>query len=150
MHMNEQYQLYGWQHRNILHWAVRAKSIFAVTNFKSTFQGRKGNPNLNFLVRIFSGGVGVFHLKDWGPKSSVCPSKPRKTKLFGGISWDFARISRGCPKSLRKKRFVFISSPLSLGEHDRKFATKNPLHFFTPRVSTFHHLELLGPLSCNK
>ena len=56
-------------------------------------QGKK-NPNPNFLVRISSGGVGVFHVKGWGPKSSVCPSKPRENKLFGGIS-------RGCPtKSL--------------------------------------------------
>ena len=31
-------------------------------------------------------------------------SKPRKTKLFGGISRDFAGISRGHPKSLREKR----------------------------------------------
>ena len=29
---------------------------------------------------------GVLHVKGWGPKSSVCPSKPRETKLFGGIS----------------------------------------------------------------
>ena len=45
----------------------------------------------NFLVRICSGGVGVFHVNGWGPKSSVCPSKPRETKLLGGISWDFCR-----------------------------------------------------------
>ena len=41
-------------------------------------------------------------MKGWGPKSSVCPSKPRETKLFGRISRDFAGISRGGPKSLRK------------------------------------------------
>ena len=34
-------------------------------------------------------GVGVFHVKGSGPKSSVCPSKPRETKLLGGISRDF-------------------------------------------------------------
>ena len=55
------------------------------------FKGRNGNPNPNFLVRISSGGVGVFHVNGWGPKSSVCPSKPRKTKLLGGISQDFWR-----------------------------------------------------------
>ena len=64
---------------------------------------RKKNPNPNFLVRIFSGGVGVFHVKGWGPKSSVCPSKPRESNFFGGISRDFAGISRKRPKSLRKK-----------------------------------------------
>ena len=51
-------------------------------------QARKRNPNLNFLVQIFSGGVGVFHVKGWGPKSSVCPSKPGKPNFFGGISRD--------------------------------------------------------------
>ena len=34
--------------------------------------------------RTSSVGVGVFHVKGWGPKSSVCPSNPRKTKFFGG------------------------------------------------------------------
>ena len=45
-------------------------------------QASKRDPNLNFLVRIFSGGVGVFHVKGWGPKSSVCPSKPGKYRTF--------------------------------------------------------------------
>ena len=49
-------------------------------------------------VRISSGGVGFFHVKRWGPKSSVCPSKPRESKVFSGISWDFAGISRGAQK----------------------------------------------------
>ena len=72
-------------------------------------QARKRNPNPNFLVRIFSGGVRVFHLKGWGPKSSVCPSKPGKLNFFGGISRDFAGISRRRPKSLRKKVCVQVS-----------------------------------------
>ena len=62
-------------------------------------QGRRRNPNPNFLVQISSGGV---HAKGWGPKNSVCPSKPREAKVFGGISRDFAGISRNCLKSLRK------------------------------------------------
>ena len=69
--------------------------------FLASLSGKKRNPNLNFLVQIFSGGAGVFHVKGWGPKSSVCPSKPGKPNLFGGISRDFAGISRRCPKSLR-------------------------------------------------
>ena len=36
-----------------------------------------------------------------------------------------------------------------MGKIDRIFATKNPPHF-TPKVTKFRHLELLGPLSCNK
>ena len=75
------------------------------------FQARERNPNPNFLVRIFSGGVGVFHVKGWGPKSLICPSKPEKSNFFGGISRDFAGISRKCPKSLRKKSLCSIFGP---------------------------------------
>ena len=42
-----------------------------------------------------------------GAKSSVCPSKPRETKLFGGISRDIL----GVPKSLRKKGSCSILVP---------------------------------------
>ena len=65
----------------------------------SLFQARKRNPNLNFLIQIFSGGVGVSHVEGWGPKSSVCPSKSGKPNFFGGISRDFAGISQRRPKS---------------------------------------------------
>ena len=34
-------------------------------------------------------------MKGWGPKRSVCPSKPGKPNFFGGISWDFAGIRGG-------------------------------------------------------
>ena len=75
------------------------------------YQGGEKNPNPNFLVRIFSGGVGVFHVNGWGPKSSIRPSKPGKSNFLGGISRDFAGISRGRPKSLRKKSLCSISVP---------------------------------------
>ena len=52
-------------------------------------------------------------MKGWGPKSSVCPSKPGNQAFLGGISRVFAGISRWCPKSLRKKKFVFNFWPLS-------------------------------------
>ena len=90
------------------------------------FQARKRNPNPNFLVRISSGGVGVCHVKGWGPKSSVCPSKPRKTKLFGGISRDFAGIFQGRPKSLRKKKLVFNLRPLNFQPSYRRGQVDNP------------------------
>ena len=67
-------------------------------------QGRKRNPNPNFLIRISLGGVGV--LKEWRPKSSVCPSKPRETKLFRAISRDFFRDIPELPKRFEKERFV--------------------------------------------
>ena len=64
----------------------------------------KGTPNLNFLVRISSAGVGVFHMKGVGAKQfGMSPRNPGNQTLLGGISRDFAGISRKCPKSLRKK-----------------------------------------------
>ena len=53
-------------------------------------------------------------MKGWGPKSSVCPSKHRKTKHFGRISQDFAGISEGRPKNLRKNCSCSISGPCSM------------------------------------
>ena len=50
-------------------------------------------------------------MNGWGPKSSVCPSKPRESNFFGGISRDFAGISRKRPKSLRKKCLGSILVP---------------------------------------
>ena len=79
---------------------------------KTLLRHGKTNPNLNFLAPIFSGGVGVFHTKGWGPKKfRYVPSKPRESYFFGGISRDFAGISRSCPKSLRKKVWVQFSFP---------------------------------------
>ena len=43
----------------------------------------------------------------WGPKSSVCPSKPGKPNFFGGISRDFAGNTPEVPEKFEKKRFVF-------------------------------------------
>ena len=79
------------------------------------FQARKRNPNLNFLVRIFSGGGVVFHVKGWGPKSSVCLSKPRKIKVFWrdipGFCWDIPGRAR---KAWEKKSLCSILVPYSL------------------------------------
>ena len=87
-------------------------------------QARKRNPSPNFLVQISSGGVGFFHVKGWGPKSSVCPSKPRKTKLFGGISRDFCWDIPGTPENVEKKRlcskFCSLFRPSKLGTRSRR------------------------------
>ena len=56
---------------------------------------------------ISSGGVGVFHAKGCGPKSSACPLKPRETKLSGGISRDFRRDILEAPEKSEKIMFVF-------------------------------------------
>ena len=71
------------------------------------FSGKKKEPKRKRLVRISFGGVGVFHVQGWGSKSLVCPSKPRETKLFGGISRDFRRDVPGAPEKFEKKRLVF-------------------------------------------
>ena len=68
--------------------------------------GKKKEPNPNSLL---SGDLllGVFHVKGRGPKSSVCPSKPRETKLFWwdipGFGWDIP----AAPEKFEKKRSVF-------------------------------------------
>ena len=51
-------------------------------------------------------------MKGWGPKSSTCPSKPRETKLFGGISRNFCRDIPEAPEKVKKKKFVLNSRPL--------------------------------------
>ena len=94
-------------------------------------------------------------MKGWGPKSSVCPSKPRETKLFGGISRDFAGISRDfagisrwCPKSLRKKRFVFNSRRLFRGQRNNEhFNITPPENKFMCLVS--HYSALGDTISCD-
>ena len=57
-------------------------------------------------------------MEGWGPKSSVCPSKPRKSNFLGGISRNLAGISQRRPKSLRKKH-VFNFWPLNLPRKTR-------------------------------
>ena len=78
-------------------------------------QGRKKEPKPKLLVRISSGGVGVFHVNGVGPKSSVWPSKPRESKLFGGISRDFCRDIPGAPEKFEKIKHVQFR-PLILEE----------------------------------
>ena len=98
-------------------------------------QARKRDPNPNFLVRISSGGVAVFHVKGWGPKSSVCPSKPRETKFFGGISRDFAGIPgifRGYPEKFEKNICVQFWAPTCRripGKSSQIYTTKIPETF---------------------
>ena len=58
----------------------------------------KGAHTQNSWVRIPPDRVGVFHMKGLEPKSSVCPSKLRKTKPFGGISRHFCWDIPGAPE----------------------------------------------------
>ena len=65
-----------------------AQSITMCTMWNES-QARERNPNPKFLVRMSSGGVGVFHVKGWGPKSSVCSSETQGNQLLSGISQVF-------------------------------------------------------------
>ena len=51
-------------------------------------------------------------MKGWGPKSSVCPSKPRETKLFWRDMPGFCRDIAEVPEKLRKKCLGSISGPI--------------------------------------
>ena len=43
-------------------------------------------------------------MKRCGPKSSACPSKPRESKLFGGVSQDFWRDGPELPDKPEKRK----------------------------------------------
>ena len=73
--------------------------------------GTKKEPKPKLFGPDIFGWGGGLPREGVGPKSSVCPSKPRETKLFGGISRDFAGISWKCPKSLREKGLCSILVP---------------------------------------
>ena len=75
-------------------------------------QGRKRNPNPNFLAWISSGGVGGLRREGVGGQKCGIFSRPRETKLFGGISLDFCRDILRTPEKFEKKMFVFNSRPL--------------------------------------
>ena len=100
--------------RKCLIFKIRSYSARLDLKNKRSFLRRKRNRSPNFLVRISSGWLGVFHMKGWGPKSSVCSSKRRETKLFGGISREFCRDISGSPKNLSKNVCVQFSSPSSV------------------------------------
>ena len=68
--------------------------------------------NPNFWVRISSGGVGVFHVKGWGPKVRYVPRNPGKPNFRAGYPGIFAGMSRGCPKSSRKGALCSIFVPI--------------------------------------
>ena len=55
-------------------------------------------------------------MKGWGPKTSVCPSKAREIKLFGGMSRDFARDIPWVPEKFEKENKKCFFGWESLGE----------------------------------
>ena len=73
--------------------------------------GKKKNPNQNFLVRISSGGVGVFHVRGGRQKVRYVLRNPGKANFLAGYPGICAGIYRGCPKGLRKKGLCSILVP---------------------------------------
>ena len=69
----------------------------------SLASGKRKEPKPKLFGLDIFGWVGVFHVKEWGPKSSICPSKPGKPNIFGRISRDIP----GVPEKFEKKKFVF-------------------------------------------
>ena len=74
---------------------------------KRACQARRRSPETNFWVWICSGRVGSFHVKGWGSKSLVCPSKFGETKLFGVVSRQDCRDIPGVTKKFENKTIVF-------------------------------------------
>ena len=96
-------------------WHLSIKETLS-KSLKVSVRERKRNPNPNALVRISSGRVGVFHVKWWGPESSVCSSQPRETKLSDGISRDFCRDIPGVPEKFEEEKVSvqFLSPKVAL------------------------------------
>ena len=89
----------------------RGKVPFLFHDSSHRKSGRKKEPKPKLFGPDISSGVGVFHVNGWGPKSSIRPSKPGKFNLLGRDIPGFAGISRGRPKSLRKKSLCSVSVP---------------------------------------
>ena len=74
---------------------------------RRNIQARKRNPNPNFLVRISSGGVGVFHVKGGGQQVRYVLRNPGKPNLF--VAWP--GILPGYPGGARKfEKKMFVSN----------------------------------------
>ena len=77
----------------------------------TTYSGKKKEPKPKlFRPDIFGWGGGLPR-EGVGAKKFGTSLEPGKPNFFGGISRDFAGISRRCPKSLRKKSLCSIFVP---------------------------------------
>ena len=86
--------------------------------------------------------MGAFHVKGWGPKSSVCPSKPRESNFCGGNIPGFCRDFPEAPEKFEKKKFGFNFWPLredprSAKTRVLKSKTRVPKHAFSKHSVAF-------------
>ena len=70
---------------------------------KKNVRQEKGTQTQTFSSG-YLGEVEVFQVKGWGPKDSVCPSKPKETNFLVGYPGIFAGISRRCPEKLENNK----------------------------------------------
>ena len=86
-------------------------SLFCGFFFDNNSSGKKKEPKPKlFGPDVFRWGGGLPRARV-GAKKFGMSLETRETKLFGGISRDFAGISRTCPKCLRKKGLCSIFVP---------------------------------------
>ena len=117
----------------------------------SKVQGRKRNPNPNFLVRISSGGVGVFRVNGWGPKKFGMSFETQGNQTFGRDVPGFCRDIPELPEKFEKRKFVFNFWPIKvtkkwLSGFPPKWLKSEPRSdFLTPQKATF--VSLLGSKS---
>ena len=74
---------------------------------RAFFSGKRREHKPKLFFRISASG----DVKGWVSKSSVCPLKPRKTKLFGRISWDFGWDVPGVTAKFETKSLCPILAP---------------------------------------
>ena len=78
---------------------VYVLKVYVPFSFPS-FRQEKRAQRLTFWVRRPPGGVGVFHAKGWGSKSSCPPSKVCLPWVSNGGIWDIPGFLPGCPGPL--------------------------------------------------
>ena len=73
-------------------------------------------------------------MKGWGPKTSVCPSNPRETKLLAGYLGILPGNPGGARKVRERKVCVQFSFPKEASKH-RPRAKSSRLNAATSRAS---------------
>ena len=96
-------------------------------------QERKKSTKINFWVRRPPGGMGVFHVKGWWPKSSCPPSKVCFPWVLREGIWDVPGILLGCPgplgvfKKFVQKKFVRIFRSLAKAWFSKGWGWSSPI-----------------------